>query len=397
MGGLLRSARYPRGARRARLFLQRRARRDAVGPLPAPHGRPVAGRVVPAGEDGVDVGGAGTAVVFGSGPAWAGALEAALLLKEVSGVPAEGVETREGATSAMMALGPGSLALSLSGKAEDPLLAEAEEICAGQGAVVVRTPHPDTVDRRLAAIFPGLGPLEWEHRWTGWVGMTYDLNPHLHELAPGLWAALGYSGRGIALTSRGERLRANLDAHLGPLVEAALAPATFDPATAERTLRLTTVVGQWEQDLMSLYDSATVPALQFDGATMRLTRFTPEGAQVVVWSLREGVWQRWASPSVRRAFELQQAWMTSQQLIGTEDRQVRLFDNASEWQVYFYRGNAWTNAQSSGDVIPAAPPPALAASGVVVPRTALPSGVRLVIQLGERRLTRDIMLGPTHS
>jgi LysR family transcriptional regulator, mexEF-oprN operon transcriptional activator len=46
------------------------------------------------------------------------------------------------------------------------------------------------------------------------------------------------SGRGIALTNRGERLRAGLDLHLGPLVEAALAPATFDPATAERTLRL---------------------------------------------------------------------------------------------------------------------------------------------------------------
>ena len=46
------------------------------------------------------------------------------------------------------------------------------------------------------------------------------------------------SGRGIALTNRGERLRAGLDGHLGPLVEAALAPATFDPATAERTLRL---------------------------------------------------------------------------------------------------------------------------------------------------------------
>src|SRR5262249_56150521 len=57
------------------------------------------------------------------------------------------------------------------------------------------------VDRRLAALFPDLGPLRWEHRWTGWVGMTYDLNPHLHELAPGLWAALGYSGRGIALAS----------------------------------------------------------------------------------------------------------------------------------------------------------------------------------------------------
>src|SRR6516164_10736534 len=42
------------------------------------------------------------------------------------------------------------------------------------------------------------------------------------------------SGRGIALTNRGERLRAGLDVHLGPLVEAALAPASFDPATAER-------------------------------------------------------------------------------------------------------------------------------------------------------------------
>jgi len=46
------------------------------------------------------------------------------------------------------------------------------------------------------------------------------------------------SGRGIALTSRGERLRTSLESHLGPLVEAALAPATFDPATAARTLRL---------------------------------------------------------------------------------------------------------------------------------------------------------------
>jgi LysR family transcriptional activator of mexEF-oprN operon len=46
------------------------------------------------------------------------------------------------------------------------------------------------------------------------------------------------SGRGIALTSRGERLRVGLEAHLAPLVDAALAPATFDPKTTERTLRL---------------------------------------------------------------------------------------------------------------------------------------------------------------
>jgi LysR family transcriptional regulator, mexEF-oprN operon transcriptional activator len=46
------------------------------------------------------------------------------------------------------------------------------------------------------------------------------------------------SGRGLALTSRGERLRAGLQLHLEALVDAALAPPTFDPATNDRTLRL---------------------------------------------------------------------------------------------------------------------------------------------------------------
>lgn len=162
--------------------------------------------------------------------------------------------------------------------------------------------------------------------------------------------------------------------------------------TSERTLRLTAVVAQWEQDLGSLYDSPTVPGLAFDGTNLRLTRLAPNGVQVVVWSLRDGVWRRWASPSVQRAFDLQQAWLRSQQLIGSEDHQVRLLDGASDWQVYFYRGNAWSNAQSSGDVTPAtsaAQPP----NGAQ--RDALPTGVRLVLNLGERRLTRDVMLGPS--
>lgn len=46
------------------------------------------------------------------------------------------------------------------------------------------------------------------------------------------------SGRGLALTSRGERLRSGVLAHLQPLVDAALAAPTFDPATSERTVRL---------------------------------------------------------------------------------------------------------------------------------------------------------------
>lgn len=45
-------------------------------------------------------------------------------------------------------------------------------------------------------------------------------------------------GRGLALTSRGERLRGALRPHLQALVDAALGAAEFDPRTSDRTLRI---------------------------------------------------------------------------------------------------------------------------------------------------------------
>jgi L-pipecolate oxidase len=57
------------------------------------------------------------------------------------------------------------------------------------------------LSRRIRALFPQIDALEWEYRWTGWVAMTLDRYPHLHALAPGLWAGLGYSGRGIGLAT----------------------------------------------------------------------------------------------------------------------------------------------------------------------------------------------------
>jgi glycine/D-amino acid oxidase-like deaminating enzyme len=62
-------------------------------------------------------------------------------------------------------------------------------------------PNIAKLGRRLAQMFPQLGPFDWEYRWSGWIAMTYDQYPHLHQLAPGLWAGLGYSGRGIALAT----------------------------------------------------------------------------------------------------------------------------------------------------------------------------------------------------
>src|SRR5215469_13647744 len=46
------------------------------------------------------------------------------------------------------------------------------------------------------------------------------------------------SGRGLALTSRGERLRDGMRPHLQRLIDAALAPPAFDPRTSDRTLRV---------------------------------------------------------------------------------------------------------------------------------------------------------------
>ena len=53
--------------------------------------------------------------------------------------------------------------------------------------------------RRVRALFPNLPPLTWDSAVIGWVGMSADQYPHLHQLAPGLTAAIGLSGRGIAL------------------------------------------------------------------------------------------------------------------------------------------------------------------------------------------------------
>ncbi len=158
-------------------------------------------------------------------------------------------------------------------------------------------------------------------------------------------------------------------------------------AAVERTLRLNTVLAQWEQDLLAIHTSFAAPPLRFDGASLRLTREAPGGVQLVVWTLRGGAWWRWASPAVTRVSDLQEHWLRSQQLLGNEPGTLQVIDSASALQVYFFRGNAWANAQSSGDA---------AAPGVTAGSSdeRLPTGVRLVITLPAGKLTRDVMLAP---
>jgi len=63
--------------------------------------------------------------------------------------------------------------------------------------------------RAATALFPQLGPVEWEFFWAGKVALTADHLPHIHEPAPGVKIALGYNGRGVAMASRMGKLIAD--------------------------------------------------------------------------------------------------------------------------------------------------------------------------------------------
>jgi general secretion pathway protein J len=165
------------------------------------------------------------------------------------------------------------------------------------------------------------------------------------------------------------------------------------------TLRAGTVMAQWEHDLGQLHDTPLAPALAFDGATLRLVRRHDEGLQVIAWSLRDGRWLRWTSPVVSQAAGLQDAWLNSQQLLSNDSGQLTLLEGVESWQIYFYRVNAWSNAQSSAGTVPL--PSAAPASAPGSTRDPLPTGVRLVLTLGggaqgqeARTVTRDLLLAP---
>ncbi len=185
----------------------------------------------------------------------------------------------------------------------------------------------------------------------------------------------------------------------------------------EASSRLATVLTQWEQDLQAVHDTELVPPLAFDGQTLRLTRRVDDGVALVTWAVRGGVWQRWASAAQVRAAGLQQVWLASQQFLGNEVGQLTVANDVGEWQVYFYRGGGWSNAQSTGNLVapppgpvtpappaaPGSPPgtgsptPAPAPAAQQPGREELPQAVRLLITLKPGKLTRDVALGPSGS
>ena len=167
---------------------------------------------------------------------------------------------------------------------------------------------------------------------------------------------------------------------------------------SQRLVVLGTALAQWEQDLQQVLADAPLPALHFDGARLRVLRRVPGGVQLVVWSVRNGQWQRWASAPTALEAELLQSWAQAPQLLGREPGHITLAQGVGGWQLYFFRGNAWSNAQSSGDLVnPSTNPGAGKPSPPGTPtRERLPQGVRLVMNLqgasGVGTLQRDVLV-----
>lgn len=193
------------------------------------------------------------------------------------------------------------------------------------------------------------------------------------------------------------------------------------------TLRVQSTLAQFEADMSAVCDTLTVPALVFDGATLRITRSSAGGVQLVAWSLRNGNWQRWASPAVTHSSDLSEIWLRSMQLLGNEPAQVTTLKGISQWQFYVFTGGAWQNSQSTGQLATNTVSGAFSAgqqsagsaantktgtpTGVLsgaagtstIARTMLPTGVRVLLTFDPDggsgvtgTLTRDFLMPPQY-
>jgi general secretion pathway protein J len=182
-------------------------------------------------------------------------------------------------------------------------------------------------------------------------------------------------------------------------------------ARADQVLTLQVGLQQWATDLDAIIQFPQTAALDWNGRVLRMTRrgagaTTTNGVMVVAWGRRvvngTGTWLRWQSGEVTTRDQLQEAWQQANiwsQNPGPQELQGEVaVTPLDEWQVFYFRGGAWTNPMSSDAVAvtpvtspfvvggSTAPPPVVVSN--------LPDGVRLILTLPPGQaiagmLTRD--------
>lgn len=171
-------------------------------------------------------------------------------------------------------------------------------------------------------------------------------------------------------------------------------------ARSDEVLALQVALSQWTADLDALVQFPQFTSLDWNGRVLRLVRRGgaegAPGVTVVGWTRRSingaGTWLRWQSPALTTRGQVSEAWQKADiwsQNPGDEEiqREVAIapLDN---WQIFFFRGDAWTNPLSS-DATGALPIP-----GQAVRTAVVPDGVRLELLLpaGQAiagKITRD--------
>lgn len=162
---------------------------------------------------------------------------------------------------------------------------------------------------------------------------------------------------------------------------------------ADEVLTLQAGLDQWGADLNALTLQPNLTSLDWDGRALRILRRSAstasEGLRVVAWTRRvidgTGQWLRWQSPPLTTRADVQLAWQSAAMWgqnpsAADSQREVRIAA-LDQWQIYYYRGDAWSNPQSSAG------------------NTLIPDAVRLVLTLAPGQaisgsVTRD-WLRPT--
>jgi general secretion pathway protein J len=126
---------------------------------------------------------------------------------------------------------------------------------------------------------------------------------------------------------------------------------------------LNTGLQQWMQDLDKVVETPPLSVLTWDGRVLRLIRRSTGGASdgllVAAWTrnvrgvngVGQGQWLRWQSKPQATVNELRaaydQAGLWAQNAGDAERQQETSIVPLDGWQIYFYRGGAWTNPLSA--------------------------------------------------
>lgn len=175
----------------------------------------------------------------------------------------------------------------------------------------------------------------------------------------------------------------------------------------DAVLTLDAGLSQWAADLESLQELPHTSAMDWNGRVLRITRRhaadPSEGLLVVAWTRdeRDGdhPWLRWQSNPVKTRDAWDTAWRTAQAWALNQNQAEHAKEIAiaplEDWQIYFFRGGAWSNALSSaGSADATGATPGAAPATPATTNDPLPDGVRLVLTLPANHplagtLTRD--------